>query len=141
MTAGDQNASPVVQHRTTLSDPFNETIADSLPRPAVLVAIPSTTAREDSVNDVLAENASRVHVQQMTDGWKEDAKGVLIFVSSVQLILTFHRSDFYFQRPASFPQLSHRLSLRAIKCCPPILETKSRFKLYPLSPPQSSLLT
>ena len=131
MTAGDQNASPVVRYHPTLSELFNasETIADSQPRPIGLVAIPSSTAREDSVNDILAANVSesRVHVQQMTDGWKEDAKGVLIFVSFVQLILAFYFADF-FSRPASSLQSTHHLSLRAIKCCRRILETKSRFK-------------
>ena len=87
MTTGDQNTSLVVRYRPTLSEPVNasETIADAQPRPISLVAIPSSTAREDSVDDILAANASEssVHVQQMTDGWKEDAKGVLIFVSSV----------------------------------------------------------
>jgi hypothetical protein len=87
MSAGDQNASPVVRYYPTLSEPFNETIADGMPRPTGLVAIPSTTAREDHfVNDMLAANASesRVHAQRMTNGWKEGAKGVIIFVSSVQ---------------------------------------------------------
>ena len=142
MTAGDQNASPVVRHHPTLLEPFNETIPDSLPRHTGLVAIPSTISREEFVNDMLAANASqsRVHVQQMTNGWKEDAKGVLIFVSSVQLILAFHHGDF-FQRPASSPQSSHRLSLRARKCYPRILETKPRFNLHHLPPPQSSPLT
>ena len=83
MTAVDQNASPVVRYHPTISEPFNETIADAHPKPTSLIAIPSTTAWEDSVNDVLgaAASESRVHVQQMTDGWKEDAKGVLIFAS------------------------------------------------------------
>jgi hypothetical protein len=54
--------------------------------PTGFVAIPSTTAREDSVYEMAsADNTSepREHVQRMTDGWKEDAKGVLIFVSFV----------------------------------------------------------
>jgi hypothetical protein len=56
MTVEDQDASTVVQYHT-----FD-------------------TAQEDSV---CAANAleSRQYVQRMTDGWNEDAKGVLIFVS------------------------------------------------------------
>ena len=63
---------------------------DARPRSTGFVAVPFTTAREDSVYEMmLAENTSepREHVQRMTDGWKEDAKGVLIFVGFVQLIL------------------------------------------------------
>jgi hypothetical protein len=62
---------------------------DTRPRPTGFVAIPSTV-QEDSVYEMIsAENASepREHLQRMTDGWKEDAKGDLIFVSFVQLIL------------------------------------------------------
>ena len=54
------------------------------------IAIPSTTAREDSVYEMMsAENTSGPgdHVQRMSDNWKEDANGVLIFVSFDQLIL------------------------------------------------------
>lgn len=63
---------------------------DARPRPTGFFAIPFTTAWEDSVDEMMpAESTSepREHVQRMTDGWKEDAKGVLIFVSFVQFIL------------------------------------------------------
>ena len=53
--------------------------------PTRFVAVPSTTAREHPVYEtMLAESTSepREYVQRMTDGWKEDAKGVLIFVNS-----------------------------------------------------------
>jgi hypothetical protein len=64
-------------------------IAGARSRPTGLVAIPSSTAREYSVIEMRAANpseSSRVPVQRITDGWKEDAKSVLIFVSPVQLI-------------------------------------------------------
>jgi hypothetical protein len=86
ISAGDQYVSPVVQHPLIPSHPFSDTIMYARPRPTGFVAIPSTTAREDSVYEMmLTENTSepREYVQRMTDGWKEDAKGVLIFVSFV----------------------------------------------------------
>ena len=93
MTVEDQNVFPVVQSHPTFSDPLSETIADARPGPIGFVAIPSATAREDSVNEMWAtdESESRAHgqAQLMTDSWKEDAKGVLIFVSPVQLIVAF----------------------------------------------------
>lgn len=69
MTAGDQNASPVVRYHLMLSDPFSETIDDARPRPTGFVSVPSAAARD--VNEMWAENASesRVHVQRMTEGW------------------------------------------------------------------------
>jgi hypothetical protein len=96
VTGADQNASPVVQCHPTFSDPFSETIADARPGPTDFVAIPSSTAREDSFNEMWTTDASeyRAHVQRITDGWKEDAKGILIFVSPVQLIIAFYRTDF-----------------------------------------------
>lgn len=89
ISAENQYASPVVQHPPTPFHPFSDTIMDARPRLTGFVAIPSTTAREDSVYEMmLAQNTSesRKHVQRMTDGWKEDAKGVLMFVSFIQLI-------------------------------------------------------
>jgi hypothetical protein len=84
VTAEDQNAYTVGRYHPTLSDPFRETIADACPRSTGFFS----TAREDSVNEMLAEAAenasgSRDHVQRMADGWKEDTTGVLIFVSPV----------------------------------------------------------
>jgi hypothetical protein len=86
---------------------FSNTVLDARPRPIGFVAVPSTTAREDSVYEmILAENTSepREYVQHMIDGWKEDAKGVLIFVNFVQLILCLPSYRFIFQRPAFSPQ-------------------------------------
>jgi hypothetical protein len=73
-----------------LSDPSSETITDAPPRPTGFVAIPSATTRGDSANEILTANASesRERVQQMSHGWKEDAKSVLIFVSPVQRLLS-----------------------------------------------------
>jgi hypothetical protein len=119
---------------------------DARPRLTGFVAVPSATAQEDSVSEMMStENTSepREHVQRMTDGWKEDAKGVLIFVSFVQPTLAFYRTDiffFLFQRPAFSPQSSLRLSSKATKCYPQMLGTNSRFNLHTL-PPQLSLLT
>ena len=91
---GDQNASSVVRYHLPLSDPFSEAIAGAKPRRTGFVAILSSAARADSVHEVRGENASerKAHVQQMTDGWKEDAKGVLIFVSPTQFFV-FYRTD------------------------------------------------
>jgi hypothetical protein len=91
---GDQNVSPVVRYHLPLSDPFSEAIAGARPRRTGFVAILSSTARADSVDEVRDANASerKVYVQRMTDGWKEDAKGVLIFVSPIQLFV-FYRTD------------------------------------------------
>ena len=79
-----------MQYPPTPSDPCSDTVVDVSSRPTGSVASPSTTAREDSVYEIMsAENTSEPgeHVQRMTEGWKEDAKGVLIFVSFAQLIL------------------------------------------------------
>ena len=94
MTAGDWNT-PVVRYRPTFSDPFRKTIADARSGHTGFIAVPSAIAREDSVNERLAANLSesRDHVERMANGWKEDAKGVLIFVSPVKLILIFCRTD------------------------------------------------
>jgi len=69
---------------------FSNTVLDARPRPIGFVAVPSTTAREDSVYEmILAENTSepREYVQHMIDGWKEDAKGVLIFTGIFSAIV------------------------------------------------------
>jgi hypothetical protein len=85
MTVGDPHSSPVVRYRPTLSDPLRKTITDAWSGHTGLVAVPSAIAREDSVNEMLAANSSesRDHVERMANGWKEDAKGALIFVSPV----------------------------------------------------------
>lgn len=111
-------------------------IAGARPRPTGLVAIHSSTSREDSVNEMRAANpseSSRVPAQRITDGWKEDAKSVLIFVSPVQVIFL---SYLFSKRQAFSPQLLHHLSPRAIKCCPQILGTRTRFSLHPPLLPQ-----
>ena len=100
--AGDRCAPPVVQYPPTPSYPCSDTQMDTSPRPNGFVAIPSTTVQEDSSS---AENMSepREHVRRMAEGWKEDAKGVLIFVSFVQLILCLlSHLPFFFSKVGIF---------------------------------------
>jgi hypothetical protein len=130
MTVGDQNASPVARYHSTPSDPSSETTADACPRPTGFVAIPSATAREDSGNGMLAENASG------SSRWLERGHNRCPYIrKSVQLILSFYRIELLFQRSTFSPQSSQK----AIKCCHQILETRSRFNPHPL-PPQLSWL-
>jgi hypothetical protein len=71
----------------------SDLVGNPRPMPAGFVAVPATArAREDSVNDMSAENASeareaREPVQRLIDSWVGDAKTVLKFVSPIQLIL------------------------------------------------------
>ena len=85
MTVGDPHTSPVVRYRPTHSDPLRKNITDAWSGHTGLVAVPSAIAPEDSVNEMLDADSSesRDLVDRMANGWKEDAKGALIFVSPV----------------------------------------------------------
>lgn len=61
--------------------------------------------------------------QRISDAWKEDSNGILVFVSP-NLLIPFVRLNDTFQRLVFSPQLLVPLSLNSTKRCPPITATR-----------------
>ena len=141
MTVGDQNVFPDVQSHPTFSDPFSETIAGARPGPIGFVAIPSATAREDSINEMWAADASESgahgQVQRMTDSWKEDAKGVLIFVSPVQPIVVFY-CTYLDSKTGILSAIVASFIIESYKMLSPNFGNQNSLQL---SPPAASIIT
>ncbi|KAI9509288.1 hypothetical protein F5148DRAFT_1189179 [Russula earlei] len=77
ITAGDRNALSIARYPPTSLNPYGSATSTEV---QPLSSGPST-AHEDSVNDMLPESVqeAKEQIKQMIDGWKEDAKGVLMF--------------------------------------------------------------
>ena len=92
--------------------------------------------QEDLVNEMWSEYLKNVddYDKRLTDGWKDDANGVLVFVS-LRLLVPVSITDNLGARPVFSPQLSHPSSSKATNAYHSILAASLRFSSdkYPTS--------
>jgi hypothetical protein len=89
------------------------------------LTIPSAATHEDSVNKMWSAymGEAKEYDKRTSDAWKEDAKGVLAFVSPNPPIPCGYHSD-KLKRPVRSPQPSEPSSLKATKSYPLTPETR-----------------
>ena len=92
--------------------------------------------QEDLVNEMWSEYLKNVddYDKRLTDGWKDDANGVLVFVS-LRLLVPVSITDDLGARQVFSPQLSHPSSSKATNAYHSILVASLRFSSdkYPTS--------
>jgi len=86
ISAGGQDASLAVRNSPTFPNSYRGTTANAQPRTSGFSATPAPVHWEDGLgNETRSADVSdsREKTKRVIDGWKEDAKGVLMFVCAL----------------------------------------------------------